>query len=278
MVSKVNFGEFGECVRLSNGDVEVICSLEFGPRILSYRKLDGENVLGLYFGKEIETELGTFHLAGGHRLWIAPENWPKTYVPDSDPVECVEISENEVEIVQPVDELSKCQKRIRIKLGSGTDVEVGHSVTYLGEGSVELSPWALTIMRGGGQVWIPNEPYGAHGPENLLPNRRWITWPYTDLTDPRFEFSSEGLSVRIEDEFELPQKIGMMNSLGECEYRLDDVTFVKTYPANPGVYPDLGSNTEIFSAGSFVEIETLGELKTLSNGESVDHVEHWRLN
>jgi hypothetical protein len=277
MIEQVNFGEFGECVKIANDTVEVICTVERGPRVISYRKLDGENVLGTCLDNVIDSEIGDYHILGGHRLWIAPENWPVTYAPETEPVEWIADGDLSIELVQPVEKHSSTQKRVKVTLGEGSEVRLDHSVTNVSEQSVTLAPWALTIMRGGGRVWIPNEPYGAHGPENLLPNRRWITWPYTNMADPRFEFSAEGLSVRIEEEFALPQKIGVMNTLGECEYRLDDVTFVKTYPAEPGEYPDLGANTEIFAAGSFVEIETLGKLKSLAPGESATHLEMWRL-
>ena len=36
---------FGKCLALSNESAELLVSLDFGPRILSYRLADGENIL-----------------------------------------------------------------------------------------------------------------------------------------------------------------------------------------------------------------------------------------
>ncbi|MFM9871983.1 MAG: hypothetical protein ACKVQS_00795 [Fimbriimonadaceae bacterium] len=278
MIEPVTFGEFGECVRCSNENVEVVCTVEMGSRIISYKKLDGENVLGTCLDNVIASEIGEYHILGGHRLWIAPENWPVTYAPEDEAATWIVHSETSLELVQPVEKHSKTQKRILISLGEGSEVRLEHSVTNVGADVVTLAPWALTIMRSGGTVWIPNETFGAHGPENLLPNRQWITWPYTDLSDPRYEFKSDSLAVHINDNLAGPQKIGLKNGLGWCEYRLPDVTFHKSYSAVLGEYPDMGSNTEIFSAAGFVEIETLGRLETLAPGEVAHHVEVWGLN
>ncbi len=277
MIGTIEFGEFGQCVRISNDEVEVICMVDIGPRIISYRKLDGENVLGTCIDNVIETPIGDYHILGGHRLWIAPENWPVTYAPEGGEIAWVAVGENGVELVQPVEDRSQTQKKLEISLVGGTEVRIDHTVINAGNSVVKLAPWALTIMRSGGTVWIPNETFGAHGPENLLPNRQWITWPYTNLADPRFEFKSDGLAVHISDDLVGAQKIGVMNGLGWCEYRLPDITFKKSYGCEAGEYPDLGSNTEIFSAPGFVEIETLSQLCLLNPGESAIHSEIWTL-
>jgi hypothetical protein len=43
------------------------------------------------------------------------------------------------------------------------------------------------------------------------------------------------------------------------------------------VYPDMNSNTELYTAGDFVEVETLSPLKTVTPNESIEHVEYWEL-
>jgi hypothetical protein len=40
---------------------------------------------------------------------------------------------------------------------------------------------------------------------------------------------------------------------------------------------DYGSNTEIYTAGSFIELETLSPIHHLEPGESAEHVERWNL-
>ena len=42
-------------------------------------------------------------------------------------------------------------------------------------------------------------------------------------------------------------------------------------------YPDYGCNTEAYTAGSIIEVESLGPLRTIAPGESIKHLEHWQL-
>jgi hypothetical protein len=43
------------------------------------------------------------------------------------------------------------------------------------------------------------------------------------------------------------------------------------------VYPDQGCNNEVFVAGDYMEIESLGPLQRLRPDDSVQHVERWEL-
>lgn len=61
-------------------------------------------------------------------------------------------------------------------------------------------------------------------------------------------------------------------------YRCGNLEFVKRFDFDENaVYPDLNSNTEVYTAGSFVEIESLAPLRTLASGESTEHSERWEL-
>ncbi|MEO6054442.1 MAG: hypothetical protein ABIP97_10545, partial [Chthoniobacterales bacterium] len=79
------YGGWPRNLRLANDAVELITSLEVGPRVLSYRTTEGKNVF-----KNFPEELGQsneehFVMRGGHRLWIAPEDEPSTYHKDNQP-------------------------------------------------------------------------------------------------------------------------------------------------------------------------------------------------
>ncbi|HTM49128.1 MAG TPA: hypothetical protein VL285_10620, partial [Bryobacteraceae bacterium] len=61
-------------------------------------------------------------------------------------------------------------------------------------------------------------------------------------------------------------------------YFLRGELFVKQYEADPGrTYPDMGASYETFANGEALELETLGPLERLAPGESLTHVERWRL-
>lgn len=42
-------------------------------------------------------------------------------------------------------------------------------------------------------------------------------------------------------------------------------------------YTDFGSNTEVYAAGDFIEVESLGPLRPIPAGQTAQHVEAWYL-
>src|SRR5262249_57041006 len=75
-----------------------------------------------------------------------------------------------------------------------------------------------------------------------------------------------------------PTKLGIANKQGWCAYHLHGTLFLKRFAYEAGArYPDDGSNNELYAAGSFMELESLGPLQTVAPGASVEHVEHWSL-
>ena len=251
-----------------------------GPRILAYNFVGGENVLGWHPGARIQSALGEYVIYGGHRLWIAPENVPQTYAPDAAPVEYFfDAAENSIRLVQPVEPVSATQKELTVKLESaGSIVSINHKITNCGDAETELAAWALTIMRGGGTGEIPNEPFTSYSHDALLPVRTMTVWAYTDLSDSRWSFDREFIRLRVDAHKPEPQKIGVLNKQGWAKYRLEDAVFTKYFAfEETAVYPDMNSNTELYTAGSFVEVETLAPLRKLKPGEATEHAERWQL-
>ena len=185
-VEKVACLGLANCQRLSNGTVEVVVTTDVGPRIARYALAGGENILGETGDAVTKTTLGDWKPWGGHRLWHAPEGNPRSYAPDNAPLRFDVVGAGTVRLTQPVEAGTGIQKTMTVKLEpTGTGVTVTHALANGNLWDVELAPWALTIMRGGGTVIVPQEPYGAHA-ENLLPVRPLVLWAYSDLSDPRF--------------------------------------------------------------------------------------------
>ena len=280
-MEKIQYKNLSNCIRLTNGEIEIVVTTEVGPRIIFYGFTGGENILGEHFDLTSETALGEFKPYGGHRLWIAPENMPNSYAPDNSPVEYeFDETKNSIRLVQPIESLTKTQKEITVTLdASGSGVAVHHKITNRGDKEIELAAWALTIMRGGGEVLLPNESFAPYGGETLLPVRNLTVWSYTDFSDSRWSFDREFVRLRVDENKAEPQKIGVLNKQGWAKYLLDDLEFVKRFDfIENALYPDMNSNTELYTAGSFVEIETLAPLQKLAPDASTEHIEHWQLN
>jgi hypothetical protein len=275
VIQKVTYKDVPDCIELSNGTAAVILATTFGPRILSYSLDDGENILGWHPEAAVQTPLGTWRPHGGHRLWIAPENMPRSYAPDDIPVDAVSDGELSVILKGAVD-AAGVQKEMAVTLAaSGSEVTIDHRLTVTDP--CTAAAWALTIMRPGGTVVIPNEPFAPYSPEHLLPVRSMALWSYTDFTDPRWEFTKDAIRLRIDESLPHQQKLGILNKQGWAGYELNDVVFRKATTFIDAVYPDMNSNFEFYTAGDFVEIETLSPLTSLDADATIEHVERWSL-
>ncbi len=270
-------GQQGQCVRLANGEVEVLVATTIGPRIVRYGFAGGDNLLGWVPNDSVQTELGTWKPWGGHRLWTAPEHMPRSYSPDNDPVD-VAIAGATVTLTQSVEPKTGIQKVLTVTLADrGTLVTVGHRLVNRSLWDLEVSPWALTIMNPDGSVILPQEPYASHD-DALLPVRAMTLWAYTDLSDPRWQMGPRFLRLRTDASRASSQKVGIANRQGWAAYHRNGHLFVKRYAWDDTArYPDFGVNTEAYTAGTFIELETLGPLVALAPGASATHEERWYL-
>lgn len=276
-VEKVAYANQPNCYRLTNGTVEVIVTTDIGPRILRYALLGGENILAEGLDAKVTTPMGVWMPYGGHRLWVAPESFRLSYGPDSSPIQ-FEILPNGIKLISPIDEKIGIQKTMTVTLADkGTAVTVLHRLTNYNVSPVDIAPWALTIMNGGGQTILPQEPYISHD-DYLLPARTMVLWHYTDLSDPRWTIGKSYLRLRTDEKRTEPQKVGILNKQGWAAYLRGKTLFVKRFPYNPREkYPDLQVNNETYTAGSFMELETVGFMHHLQLDEFAEHTERWYL-
>lgn len=278
-IERVSFFNQPNCCMISNGTVEVIVTTDIGPRIIGYRFCGGENVLAeLTPTTALKTEYGVWHAWGGHRLWHAPEVNPRSYVPDDDPVAMEVVGNGSIKVTPPVEFATGIAKEMLIKLDAdGARVTIVHKLTNRGVWPVRLAPWALTIMKGGGETIIPNEPFISHEDE-LLPARPVVVWHFTDMSDFRWTFGDRFIRLRTDENIKEPQKIGVGDKQGWAGYLREGTLFIKRFPYIPGAaYPDYGCNCETYTEGSFMEVESLGPLTVLEPEQSAIHIEQWFL-
>lgn len=282
----VAFGGWQRNLRITNGDAELLVTLEVGPRVLVYRLVDGENVF-----KVFEDQLGSsgepdWQVRGGHRLWTSPEDLTRTYAPDNQPVTFKELGPGAALFQQQPDQAHGIRKEIEVHLEpKGSRARIVHRITNTGDTATELAPWALTVMAAGGMEIIPmpaGKPHpgaasNAKSPEDFAPDRTLVLWPYFDFSDPRWEFGSRFLFLH-QDETRGPTKLGLRHREGWVGYLNGGDLFIKHVPHHPGArYPDRGVNYETFTNQDMLEMESLGPLTTLAPGAQVEHVERWEI-
>lgn len=278
-VEKTQYSIYGNCYKLTNGTVDVLVTTDLGPRVIFYGFAGGNNILA-ELGPDVvvKTELGDWHPWGGHRLWHAPEALPRSYFPDNEPIEAEMVGNDSVRVVEPVESTPKIEKEMLIKLDAqGTRVTITHKLTNKNVWAIELAPWALTIMNGGGTTIFPQEPFISHD-DYLLPARPLTLWHFTDMSDPRWTWGKKCVRLKCDPAITFPQKVGAMNKQGWAAYLREKTLFIKRFPFIEGAnYPDHGCNFETYTDGSFMEVETLGPLTKLEPEASVTYAEQWYL-
>ena len=273
---EIPWGGWEKCLEISTEQLTLIVTLEVGPRILFCSLKGCENVLGT-----IKEDLGSsgdseWKFYGGHRLWHSPEHSERTYVPDNGPVQWSLLDSGFVEFSTGVEDKTLLEKKIRLLI-TGNTVKLEHELINHGLWPIEFSPWALTVLAKHAKAEVPNEPYVSHD-EALLPARAFILWPYSKLNDPRLTFLDDSILVNQDPAISAPLKLGFSNSLGWIGAEVSNQWFVKRFQYSPNdQYPDMGSNCEIYTDSSILELETLGALKSCLPSESLLLTEEWQL-
>lgn len=278
------YGGWARNLRLRNDEVEVIVTLEVGPRVIRYGRVGGANLLG-----EIQSDLGRagereWKLRGGHRLWVAPEDPRRTYVPDNTALE-PRVDGAVVRVTAPADAEFGLERTMVIALDPhGTDVTLTHLVRNAARASVEVAPWALTVMAPGGIEILPlprRRPHpgdAAVSAADFAPRIAVALWPYFSFADPRVTFGDRLFRLRQDPLATAPTKIGFAHREGWAGYWNDGTLFVKRFGYEEGArYPDGGCNFETYTDANILELESLGPLVTLGPGVETSHTERWSL-
>jgi hypothetical protein len=272
----VDFEGWPECARLSNGQIELIATTAVGPRIVRLGFVGGQNLFKVFDADKGATGGDEWRSFGGHRLWHAPEVFPRTYEPDNVPVEHAfdgtSLSLRNSETLNGID------KEILVTLHpDAPKVKVVMRMTNRNPWAIELAVWSLSVMNERGRAIYPQEPYIAH-PDCVSPARPLVLWHFTDMSDPRWTWSPKYIQLRQDPTSKTKQKIGMLNKPGWAAYTLDGEAFLKRFPYDPaGTYTDYGCNCETYTQPDMLEVETLGPTTRIEPGETIEHVETWLL-
>lgn len=277
MLEKMHYAGWDNCYRLYNNLIDLIVTGDVGPRIIRLGYVDQVNVFkefAEHLGKTSGDEWLSF---GGHRLWHAPEAQPRTYYPDREPVFIQEIDHGLVATQKP-ETATGIQKQIEIIMAPDKpEVFLTHRLFNHNLWPIETAPWTLSVMAPGGLAILPLPPRGTH-PEFLIPTCSVAIWPYTNLSDPRWTFGEKFILLQQDPSSVLPQKLGIFTTEGWGAYLNQGYLFKKQVPLQvAGIYPDLGTNFEVFTNQQMLELESLGPLETIPPHGQLEQQEHWTL-
>jgi hypothetical protein len=273
-IQKTPYSGWDNCVQITNDIVDLIVTVDVGPRIIRYGFINRENEMC-----EVESTMGLtggdeWRIYGGHRLWHSPESKVRTYEPDNSPVTWVEIP-NGIKTIQDVEPLSRIKKEMEITLSpENSMVEILHRLTNAGHWPIELSVWSISAMAKGGKEVIPQ----SRKDTGLLPNRVIALWPYTRLNDHRIYLGDKYIILQQGPDIKQPLKIGIPNEDEWAAYFNHNHLFLKYYAHDTNArYPDLGVSYETYVNDFMLEMETLSPLTMLQPDASIEHIEKWEL-
>jgi hypothetical protein len=257
------------------GPVEVEVATQAGPRIVGYSRAGGPQL----FASLPDAVLGCpgeedFRFLGGHRLWRSPEVPSITYHPDNAPVEIIE--ERDGFTVSGGTDRDGIVRALTVSQHGGYTV-VDHRLENLGSVEVLTAPWAITQLAPGGTAILP-EHREMMDPDGVLPNRRLVVWPYTDLSASEITFATDSVMVEASAR-ESKSKVGMPNTRGWLAYVHRGELFITWSPCHDenSTYPDFGASVQCYRDERFIELETVGPITLLDPGSNVVHREVWHL-
>ncbi|NBR96392.1 MAG: hypothetical protein EBT48_02120 [Verrucomicrobia bacterium] len=282
----VPYGGWAKAIRMRRDGWELVAPLEIGPRILRFGPVDGPNIL--FENKEQMGKTGAkeWMIYGGHRLWTAPEN-DQCYALDNDRVSFELLPEKGCRLTGEKNEKFGWQKSIEILWNPDGLVQIEHRLMNPSGKPLPVSPWCLTVLNQGGVALIPQPAYVPHpidlpkgtkfSMDDYLPNRNLTLWKYTDLADPRIHLG-RNLWTLSQMKNTKAFKIGFRHTEGWIGYQLGDLFFAKWIShEKKATYPDRGCNTELFTNGDILEIESLAPEKPVATKSHSIHFEWWHI-
>lgn len=278
-ISKTTYKQFGNCIAINNGKIEILVTTDIGPRIIYAGLVGGENIMfedtnnnitmpGEYFDK---LGKGIWHIYGGHRLWKSPEDIT-SYYPDNCPVQVEMLENGAIFSNEPMAD-TLIQKSMRITMTEDNQVEIMSYFTNHGNTPTEkVALWGLNVMDKGAQATIPLSTKNT----GLLANRNLVLWSYTDITDSRLKIANDSITLTWDEK--PPLKIGAIIE-EPIKVITKGVEFIVVPEYDPTKdYADFSCNAEFYTNHLMMEIETLSSLESILPGETKAHKEVWKIN
>ena len=270
-----DYKNYGKCVCLDNGTIKLIATTDVGPRIVFFGPSDGTNMLFEDIDRnfyEMNNGYGVWYAYGGHRMWLAPEVMPETYLPDNVKIEA--FFDNGVLTLRPAMTKFDKQFEIVVTMGKGNSVVIDNKITNCSDKPAEFAPWSVTGLAAGGIEVIPL----CKDDNGFLPNRTMSLWSYSDIKDERFELNNGYALLKQDPKKKQPFKAGFNVTGKQIVYIKDQQVLKVSFDDYKKIeYPDFCCNFETYTNDLFLECEILGELKTYQPGETASVREVWEI-
>jgi len=273
MIKKVKYRDF-DAVKITNEkNDELLVLTEVGPRIISFKPEGKEN----FFYENIENlnkdkiAKDKWNIFGGTRLWTSPET-ELSYNPDNYPSD-VEIEENSVKIISPIDKTTKLRKIFEIEAKKHF-FSIKYKIKNEGKHLFAAGLWALSCIKPSNNATI-YLPWGEKTEWNIKDMKYWKSWlkVESNIQSKQWVPTNEFFKIIPSGE---TGKVGFTNHWGFLIFSSGNLSFIKrSKQIETASYPDGGCTVEIYTSKDFYELETLSPVFTMKPGVSYTHKEDW---
>ena len=279
-VKEVTDERLGHCALLENEGIEIMVTLDYGPRIVSVHR-EGEPNL-IY--NNSTPELQRNH---GHKMRITLEKSTNPIYCDDLPVRYIPLSDG-VSFVQTLTE--PAQLELTMDIVFSTDIGsfmVVHGAMNKSLEDIKLSIYTETPFCNEGFVFIPQS--NIHEKEKpsrvltLFDNAGWndkrlfIGNQYVTVNGNVLETEDNGEYQLVDADLYAPRlKIGVNNTAGFCGYLLNGHSLIKRYVHNRNaLYPFNSCSAFATANDGYLSIQNTGPFYITGPGESARHIESW---
>jgi hypothetical protein len=268
-----DYNGFGKSLRIANKQIEIVVTLDIGPRVIKFALPGKENIFeeNPPVSEPVHDDVWKIH--GGHRVWHSPEAYPRSYVPDNIPLDKYERLENGIVLYQKEEPWVQIQKIIDVRVLE-SHVEVTNTLVNKGAWPIEMAVWSLTVGAKGGREVVPMVQRNT----GLLANRHIVMWPDSTMNDPRVYWGQKYIVVDNDVNAKGVFKFGYPDEYGWACYFNHNSCFVKKFQhVQDARYPDFGCSWETYTADWGIELECLSPISTVKPGASLSLREEWYL-
>ena len=264
-VKEITTEEFGHCIQMSTSDIQIIVTIDYGPRIVSVSSSSNPNLI--YFKRDNE-----YHRCHGHKMRLVSEHSAKRFYYDNSPVMYSPLDDG-VKFVQNVSSPTPLEVSMDIiPEGDNGSLMVVHSVLNKSKEAMKLSIQTETPLKNDGFIFVPQ----SNITETDKPSRILTLWNDTKWTDSRLYIGNQYVTVQSDEHNSSKLKIGSNNTAGWCGYLCGVNSFIKRYIHNrTALYPHCYCSTYAASKNGYLSIQTSSPFYRIEPMEIARLVENW---
>ena len=265
-VSEITTEEFGHCAFLQTEEIDMLVTLDYGPRIVSVKRNGGPNLIY----SKADPEYNRNH---GHKMRITLEKSTNPVYCDDSPVRYIPMADG-VSFVQTLTDPAQLELSMDVVFSSDIgSFMVVHSVRNRSRDDIRLSIYTETPFCSDGFVFAPQ----SNIRESERPSRILSLWEKCSWRDSRLFVGDQYVTVHNDNQDSVPRlKIGINNTAGFCGYKEGKYAIIKRYVHNrTALYPFNSCSVFLTSSNGYLSIQNTSPFYLIAEGESARHIESW---